>query len=436
LLLFICLGLAQLASTRAAGTDHAVTFTYLPLIIRPMTYDEPVGLYDETFGVNGWVSTGFPSEGNDVARALALQDDGKVLAAGYAFNGSDYDFALARYLPDGSLDASFDGDGWMVIDFGGNEEARAIALQTDGKIILAGYTDLQDSFDFALARLLPDGSLDNSFNSDGLLSSDLSGANDSAFALALQPDGALLIAGYIYLDSASDFALARYLPDGNLDASFDGDGWASLDFAGQGDQAFAMALQADGRVVLAGVAEVGMDSADFALARFNPDGSLDASFDGDGWLLSDFDSTYDSATAVLVQPDGRIVAAGDSSGDMAVARYQADGVPDPAFDEDGLLRLDFYTLDDSGNAVILQPDGKLILAGSSHFCHETDFALARLTPDGNLDRSFEDDGQLLSYIVEVSEYGMAVLQQPDGRLVVAGTIDLGNGDDFLLARFK
>jgi uncharacterized delta-60 repeat protein len=443
-LLFLCLALTL--SFPAAGSFHqsaiasddvqAAYLAYLPLAFRPATYDESTGILDETFGGDGLVASDGSGGGDDYARALALQPDGKIIAAGHTNNGVDYDFALARYNPDGSLDGGFDADGWQTADLGGNEQARAVVLQPDGKILLAGYTDVGIDFDFALLRYNPDGSLDATFSGDGIEITDLSGTHESAFALTLQPDGKILVAGFAFVDSDNNLAVVRYNPDGSLDTSFGGLGWVSADFNGNFDLGYALGLQPDGKIVAAGVSTLDVGDSDIAVVRFLPDGSLDRSFDSDGWLLTDFTGYYDRAKSLVIQPDGKIVVAGDSNSDFALVRYNSDGSLDVGFNEDGLLLVDFYSQADVGNAITLQPDGKLVMAGITLICKDANYAMVRLTPNGNLDRSFDGDGLLISNIFEIIDQGFAILQQPDGKLVLAGNINNGSDDDFMVVRYK
>jgi uncharacterized delta-60 repeat protein len=339
---------------------------------------DPDGSLDLTFDNDGRVVTNFGT-GNDVALGVAIQADGKIVAAGFSNSGGNDDFALARYNPAGSLDPSFDGDGRVVTDLGGNfEQAFGVAIQADGKIVAAGFSDSgANPQNFALARYNPDGSLDPSFDGDGGVVTDF-GAFDFPHAVAIQGDGKIVAAGFSGAGANPDnFALARYNLDGSLDPSFDGDGTVVTDF-GDIDQAFSVAIQADGRIVAAGRSFAG---ADFALARYNPDGSLDSSFDGDGRVLTDFGADNE-ASGVAIQTDGRIVVAGVSGGDFALARYNTDGSLDPSFDGDGRVVTDFGAFD-FPHAVAIQGDGKIVAAGvSGADFNSNDFALARYLPDG------------------------------------------------------
>jgi uncharacterized delta-60 repeat protein len=284
----------------------------------------PNGSLDPSFSRNGKQRTDFGSR--DSANGVAIQADGKIVVAGVASGGADGgEFALARYNPNGSLDRSFSGDGKQTTDVGaGNDEAKAVALQGDGKIVAVGGSTIEEFGDFALARYNPNGSLDPSFSGDGKQEPNL-GFPDFANGAAIQPDGKIIAVGLAggELDS-QDFALARLNVDGSLDPSFSGDGEQRTDFGGF-ERANGVSIQADGKIVAVGLAGGGATGVDFALARYNPNGSLDPSFSGNGRLRTNFGSR-DEAMGVALQADGKIVAAGrtfgaDGTADFAVARY-------------------------------------------------------------------------------------------------------------------
>jgi uncharacterized delta-60 repeat protein len=210
-----------------------------------------------------------------------VQSDDKIVAAGYtrSTNDSNTDnFALARYNPDGSLDQSFGNGGKQITDFFGNQDVvNSVAVQSNGKIVAAGYArhsaDSSTS-DFALARYNQDGSLDQSFGSGGRQTTDFFGHSDQAYDVAIQPDGRILLAGFTYRGvdpSTSDFAVARYNLDGSLDQSFGSGGKQTTDFFGNLDGADSVAIQPDGKIVAAGFAQHTGDynSDDFALARYS-----------------------------------------------------------------------------------------------------------------------------------------------------------------------
>jgi uncharacterized delta-60 repeat protein len=285
----------------------------------------PPGDLDTTFDGDGKVTTDFAAS-IDQGFAVALQADGKIVAAGVAVVSGMEDFALARYNTNGSLDPTFDGDGKVTTDFAGDfDQAFGLAIQADGKIVAGGRADVSGTFDFALARYNTDGSLDTGFDGDGKVTTDfVSGSFDQAFGLAIQGDGKIVAAGLASVSGAAQFSLARYNTDGSLDATFDTDGKVTTDFAGDSDQAFGLAIQADGKSVAVGAAVVS-GTVDFALARYNTDGSLNTTFSSDGKVTTDFAGMDDVAYGVGIQANGRIVAAGrvNNSGnyDFGLARY-------------------------------------------------------------------------------------------------------------------
>jgi uncharacterized delta-60 repeat protein len=384
------------------------------------------GDLDPTFGSGGKVTTDVG--GSDGAQAVAIQGDGKVVAAGLGnFAGPGTgDFALARYNPDGSLDTSFGSGGKVTTDFGGFDAASAVAIQPDGKIIAAGRSG---SGDFALARYNPDGSLDSSFGSGGKVTTDFGGF-DSAFGVALQADGKIVAAGQGA--SSGDFALARYNPDGSLDPTFGSGGKVTTDFA-PFEAATAVTIQADGKIVTTG----STSSGDFALLRYKPDGSLDTSFGSGGIVSTTFGFASAFGGALALQPDGKIIAAGRAGTDFLLARFNpADGSLDSSFGSGGIATTSFGgAVFDAAFGVVLQPNGKIVAAGgtfNSFSPPAADFALARYMPDGSLDSSFGSGGTLTTDFGGF-DIGFGVALQADGKIVAAG--QGGSGSDFALARY-
>ncbi len=258
---------------------------------------------------------------------MALQSDGKIVAVGTtSIDGGHYDFALARYNPNGSLDLTFSGDGKQTTDFSGDSDRTSgVALQADGKIVAVGAADNNTvERDFALARYNPDGSLDPSFSGDGKQTTDfgVAAAAANGRGSGRRQDRRGRLAGNNTAGSYADFALARYNPNGSLDPTFSGDGLQQTDFLfGAIDAASDVAIQANGRIVAVGLASGGATVNDFALARYNPNGSLDTSFSGDGMKRTSFGGFDDRANGVVLQGDGRIVAVGAGNGEFALARY-------------------------------------------------------------------------------------------------------------------
>jgi uncharacterized delta-60 repeat protein len=371
---------------------------------------------------DGKVTTDFG--GADRGYSVAVQPDGQILVAGYSEDYFGSVFALARYNPDGSLDTAFSDDGKLITDVGSSGHGRSVTLQTDGKILVAGYSDNGSNTDFALVRYNPNGNLDTTFSGDGKFTTNF-GFNDYGRSITLQKDGKILVAGYSFNGSNSDFALVRYNLNGTLDTTFSGDGKVITYFGPVSAYGNRATVQMDGKILVAGDSYNG-SNMDFALARYHPDGTLDTTFSGDGKVITDFgNDKWDESQSVAVQADGKILVAGFSAGDFALARYNANGSLDTTFSGDGKLTTDFGAYD-QGYSVTVQTDGKILVAGSSGY---SDFALARYTPDGNLDTTFSGDGKVTADFGDVVR---SVTVQADGKILVAGYGDGG----FALARYN
>lgn len=342
------------------------------------------GNLDTSFGISGRAILSSYNPSNGKAQSVAIQDDGRIVVGGYLADS----FGVARFNADGLQDVTFNGRGWAVTGFGTTSIlCKSIALQNDGKIVAAGATStfsyLGDSWDFALARFNADGSLDTSFDSDGRVITDFGTRSDVGFAIAVQEDGKIIVVG----DSASRFAVARYNVDGSLDTTFDGDGRVITDDEYSGEQARSLAIQADGKIIVAGYSGNGSND-DFTLVRYNTNGSLDTTFDGDGRLTTDFDGKRDQVYSVVVQENGKIVAAGSSfngqNDDFALARYNSDGTLDTSFGVGGKATTRFGPTYDQAYGVALQSDGRIVVAGSVGTYGQgpiSNFALARYEGD-------------------------------------------------------
>lgn len=406
------------------------------------------GVLDNTFGAEGKITTDIRMSGNDFIYSIALLPDEKILVAGATYNGTTYDFALARYLNGGALDGTFGNNGKVMTDFsGGNDYALSMALQADGSIVIAGYTigSLAASGDFAVARYLPDGTPDYTFGNGGKRTTALSGAGDFGRTVLLQPDGKIVVAGYVYFNTDYDFAVVRYLPDGTLDNSFGNAGIVISAIGDYNDYALTAALQPDGKILLGGEARTpGVTTTDFTLVRYLPNGAPDASFATEGILFMDFDNNVDRVSSIALQPDGKIILAGVASNgvnfDFALARYLPDGNRDYTFDNDARVITAIGDGDDYAQSVVVQPDGRIVVAGySQHNGVDYDFALARYLPDGALDGSFspqETVGVLTTAIGAGEDRAYATALLPDEKIIVAGFSSNGTDLDFALARYN
>jgi uncharacterized delta-60 repeat protein len=267
----------------------------------------PAGAPDPTFGDGGLVRTDLGS--SEQASAAAVDPLGSIVVAG--FSGDD--FAIARYTPDGVLDPTFGTDGTVKTDFGSFDIAFDVAVAPSGKIVVAG----RNGNDFALARYNPDGTPDVTFGTDGETTTDF-GGSDQAFALALDSSGRTVLAG----QGAGTFGVARYNEDGSLDATFGSGGKVTTTFFDEASAvAFGLVIQPDGKIAVGGGVGGGTIASSFAVARYVPNGSLDPSFGANGKVTTTFDSPRSSANDLVLQPDGKLVAIGGTAVDFALARY-------------------------------------------------------------------------------------------------------------------
>ena len=395
------------------------------------------------FGTGGRVLTDFGGAFHDFVMDAALSADGKIILVGTSSSSPQFDMAVARYNPDGSLDTTFDGDGMVKVDFqsGSDERGYAVALQTDGKIIVGGVSYISTWGDFALARLCANGALDNGvncgiqgFGSGGKVVTDFSGSSDWISGLAVYEDK--IIAGGS--GGNRDFAAARYNANGSLDTSFGGTGKATVSLGSGWDYGQDVAVQTDGKIIVAGGGYAGDWNTDFGLVRFNTNGTLDTAFDSDGKVLTEFSGYSDRILSVTMQGDN-IVTAGYAmhcyGEDLALARYTTNGSLDTSFDGDGKLTTEYGGYFDAANSVALQADGKVLVAGEVGDDPGGEaIALARYTTNGVLDPAFDGDGKVTTGNGSGHHLGYAVVAA-GGKILVTGWANNTRNQDFALARF-
>ncbi len=376
---------------------------------------EITGALDTTFGTGGKVITPI-GNGNDSPFAAAVQTDGKIVVAGtYAGPGGN-DFVVVRYLATGALDPSFGTGGIATTSIGGDDAALGLVVQVDGKVVAAGYSNTGTDYDVAVVRFTAAGVLDASFGDGGIVTTPIGNGNDFGASVALGSGGTILVAGSTSAGANSDFALVRYTSGGALDTSFNGTGKVTTAIGNGDDNAQAVAVQSDGKIVLAGFAQNGGVS-DFALARYHADGTLDESFHGTGKTTTDFGGN-DVGGSMALQGDGKIVVAGYSNAagggvnDFAVARYQVETTPGD---------IDSLVADVSGAIVIgsaQQPDGKTIIIGVFTSVNGVPRNnIARLNADGSLDTGFDPNTSSQDPAAGRVN-GVAVL--PDEKIVISG----------------
>jgi uncharacterized delta-60 repeat protein len=413
-----------------------VLCTGFVLLVGPSADAARPGALDSTFGRGGRVITDFGQV--DGVRDIAVQPNGKIVAVGDSYElGSSADrFVLARYTKRGALDRTFGRGGEVSTYFGRDTNgAYAVAIQSDGRIVAAGVASGgAAATGIAVARYNANGSLDPTFGDGGRVVTDFDGSLALASAILVQPDGKIVVAGQrTPMNSFADFLLVRYTTSGALDQSFGNGGSVSTDFQpGWADLAFGVALAPGGKIVAAGwgLPQGAGSPGVIDLARYNPDGSLDTSFGQDGTVVSR-PAEDNGAFSVVVQPDGKMVVAGfvGLSG-LTLLRYSANGTLDLVM-----------TTGPTGyaNDVVRQPDGKLVAVGTTGLSGtDSSFAIARFTRAGRPDKSFH--GGEVRTDMGGWDIAEAVALQPDGRIVVGGSTEqLQSGNtkagNFALARY-
>jgi len=403
-----------------------------------------IGSLDPTFGTGGKALLDF-GLASEQANALVVQPDGRTVVVGTDGNG---DIAVARFRANGLPDFTFGGgDGKFTVGFGGTEVATSVAVQRDGKIVIGGFTDAQTAGnnDFLAMRVLADGSgLDPSFSKVGAttIGYDIGGKfDDAAYSVAIQGDGKIVLAGYDQFGATDyDFAVVRLMPDGSLDTSFGFLGGGDFYFfdAGPGglfeDKSQTLQIQNNGQMILAGSAQISLTGTAIAVVRINTDGTLDPAFGTGGQLLFGFSpagTDIARATSIAVQSDGDIVGVGflqlsgtDNYDMFAFRLNRKDGKVDTSFGDNGATIIAYDLggeLDDRASGVKIQSDGKIVISGTVQVSDtESDFAVTRLNADGSFDKTFSDDGKL-TMDFGGDDAGNAVAIGANGRIEIAGT---------------
>ena len=399
------------------------------------------GDLDASFGGDGRVTTNLvPANPGraDYAYDLALQADGSIVTVGYSYDSSGTsqasDFAITRYRPNGSLDTTFSADGRRLLNLGEFGVARAVAVQPNGKILVAGEVVGAAGLDVAIVRFNANGTMDTTFSGDGKQITSFGGGDNLAHAVALQSDGKILVTGEGWNGKTVEFVVYRYLSNGTLDLAFSGDGMVSFGFgAGKDDYAVDLAIQSDGKIIVAGSSGTWVSQGnppasvfvgDFAIARLNRNGTLDTSFSGDGRQVTDFGSN-EVGEGLALQPDGKLVLVGHkgtTETSSAVARYNTDGSLDTSFSGTGKRTFRMITGRSSvASDVVVSAVGKIIVMGATvNGSGSGEFAVARLNSHGTLDKTFSEDGKV-TLDFGGSDHGNAILSQPaDGKYVLGG----------------
>ena len=392
------------------------------------------GPLDETFGFGGGLVTTSVGAGRDAARAVVLQPNGKIVVAGSSSNAVGWDMALVRYNADGTVDTGFGNGGRVVTPVGGYGEVAALVLQPDGSIVAAGYALTAAGGLFVVARFKANGTLDLSFGSAGLTLTPI-GTWATASAVALRPDGKIIAIGSAATSIAtSDFAVVRYNANGQLDPSFGSGGIVMGDTAPGLHEATAGAVLPDGKIVAAGFSGANANQK-FEVARYNANGSLDTNFGTAGRATTNLGPHEQGARSLAVQADGKLVVGGFSGMNSAIVRYSANGSLDLSFGVGGKIVAPLVADRDGIEGVAVQPDGKLVAVGHATTGNATvgttdAFVVRRFLANGTLDPTFGVDGKATPPIGDADATAVAV--QSDGKFVVAGS---ASSDGFVHSLF-
>lgn len=401
------------------------------------------GTLDGDFDGDGLVSTVLG--GTSRVEDIVIQPDGKIVVVGSYNNAPNWEVFIGRYLPDGSPDLNFGSAGQVFLDFdtqnAQDNRGKGIALQSDGKILIVGFAFIQTDLDVAVARLLPNGSLDNTFNGSGKRTIHIGQGDGQEEGTIIKQDanGKIVIGGYTNTANSSDFLVLRLNEDGTNDNSFNGNSQVITDFDGGIDLLYDLEILPDGRMVAVGKVDVN-GLGDFGALMLMPDGSYDNNFSSDGKVFTDFNGGTDIATELVFTGDNKLILVGavEPTGggefDFGLCKYSLTGALDLSFSGDGKQTYSLAPAAESDvcMSAVLQPDGKLIMVGYGTMSATYDFTLLRINTDGTPDNTFGSNGLVSTDLGGANDFLTCAVLQADLRLVVGGH---GNGSNIQLARY-
>lgn len=394
------------------------------------------GAPDPNFGSGGKVITPVADGTEDYGSAMLVQPDGKIVVLG----ASNFSFAVLRYKADGSLDDNFGDHGKAVVNVGDEDSPSALARQTDGKIVVVGSTvnSSTGSHDIVVLRYKADGTPDDGFGDHGKVITDINGNEEFAYAVAIQPDGKILVAGSEGNSNIYDFLTVRYKADGSLDDGFGDHGAVISDFDSEDENIYSLVVQPDGKILAAGNAYHEETGYDLAMLRYSDNGSLDKNFGNNGEATTNLGSDREQIQSISLQSDKKIVGTGyiSSAGennDIVVLRYSDNGSLDDGFGNHGKIIADLGGDDDEAWDTEIQPDGKILVGGFNGNTSEgtSDFVLLRYKVDGSPDNNFGTGGKAIVDFGGIDQaYGMGLYGT---RIYVAGVTNVNGSADFALA---
>ncbi|MCP4577440.1 MAG: hypothetical protein GY846_14285 [Deltaproteobacteria bacterium] len=386
-----------------------------------ITYNPPNGytLYD------GW--------NTDSYMGAAIQADGKIVVSTGVENGENDDVGVLRYNGDGTLDAAFGTSGIVTYDGGnGNDCGRLLAIQPDGKIVLTGYTHNGNDYEILIMRLNVDGTPDGSFGNNGIAVYHNADRNDYGRGIAIQADGKLLVTARSTGGGTSIAMMLRYGVDGVLDDTFGTNGVVNYE-SDQGNAGFRdVVIQGDGKIITSGYTKTTAGYL-FLTARYHREGILDDTFGANG--ISTYDGGHGNAGArgVAIQADGKIVVSGGNFNgndlDVVVLRYNPNGTLDSGFGANGVVTYDGGKGDDNGRRLALQEGGRIVVTGNTSNGSKGFVLVLRYNRDGTPDVGFGNAGAVVMQLGEGDDWGESVAISADQKIVVAGGVDNGSGND-------
>jgi uncharacterized delta-60 repeat protein len=397
------------------------------------------GILDNSYGTNGKVSTEVAPGGGEVW-GMAMQDDWSVVVGGFAYNGTDSDFVLMRYKLNGDIDSTFGVNGQVITQMSsGNDVIYSVAIRSDGKIMAGGLAWNGTNYDFACARYNSNGSLDTTFAGTGKVITPMSSGNDKGFSLSIQSDWSVVLGGTAFNGTNNDFALVRYTANGTLDNTFGTNGKVLTPMGIGNDKISSLIIQSDGKILVAGMAMNGSQSH-YALARYNSDGTLDTGFGTSGKVLTAVGTADDDwAYSLAITPDEKIVVGGyagnGTTDQFSIVRYLKNGNLDNTFGASGRVLTAVGDSDASIYGIIVQPDGKIVGAGSYFNGSHISSAIARYNVNGTADSSFGFNGQATTPLSSGENQSYSAVMQPDGKIITAGYSSNGGSRQFAVARY-
>ncbi|MBS3914895.1 MAG: T9SS type A sorting domain-containing protein [Bacteroidetes bacterium] len=398
----------------------------------------PAGTLDKTFGGTGIVIKSLGTYSDAAVSAIIQPSDGKILICGYSDTDVGANVMVARFNLDGTLDKTFNGTGKIItpVMVSNDDLANAIDVQSDGKIVVGGYAyNATGQFDFLALRYTTSGALDNTFNGKGYNTISFGLATSTRLsAIAIRPDGKIILGGIV--DSIKNyFAFARLKTDGTLDPTFHSDGKFTLPISHPGTEMGKIVLQSDGKIVAAG-----HGSASAILVRLKPDGNLDSSFGVKGTSMIKLGTSLTEIFGLAMQADGKFVVAGDitasSKYSAMVARYKSNGTLDSTFGTNGVYSTNYgASTYDMFQSIAIQSDGKIVSCGFTFPGNYADMALLRLNSNGSVDTSFSSDGKVVTSVSGDDDFANCILIQKDGKILAVGYDFNGFFYDVSLVRY-